>query len=123
MCIRDSGGLLYSYNPTTNTFKYELSNLLLSIADLSVVYNCLLYTSSLIMGSMEPIRVDTNRYAMFIQNFKGELVTGMTNSRKVLDAVLNKETVQRLLFCQGEKDIFVYYVYDDTLFRLSLIHI
>jgi len=79
----------------------------------------LVYNDSLIMGSMEPIRVDTNRYAMFIQNFKGELVTGMTNSRKVLDAVLNKETVQRLLFCQGEKDIFVYYVYDDTLFRFS----
>ena len=79
----------------------------------------LVYNDSLIMGSMVPIRVDTNRYAMFIQNFKGDLVTGMTNSRKVLDARLNKETVQRLLFCQGENDIYSYYVYDDTLFRYS----
>ena len=42
-----NGGLLYSYNPTTNTFKYELSNLLLSIADLSVVYNGHAYIFSL----------------------------------------------------------------------------
>lgn len=42
-----NGGLLYSYNPTTNTFKYELSNPLLSIADLSVVYNGHAYIFSL----------------------------------------------------------------------------
>jgi hypothetical protein len=79
----------------------------------------LVYNDSLIMGSMVAIRVDTNRYAMFIQNFKGDLITGIANSRKVLDARLNKETVQRLLFCQGENDIFSFYVYDDTLFRYT----
>jgi hypothetical protein len=68
---------------------------------------------------MLPVIVDTNRYALFIQNSKGKIITGITNSRKVLDARLNKETVQRLLFCQGENDLFSFYVYDDTLFRYT----
>jgi hypothetical protein len=79
----------------------------------------LVYNDSLIMGSMVPVIVDTNRYALFIQNSKGKIITGITNSRKVLDARLNKETVQRLLFYQGEKDIYAFYVYDDTLFRYT----
>lgn len=79
----------------------------------------LVYNDSLIMGSMAPVIVDTNRYASFIQNSKGKILSGIINSRKVLDARLNKETVQRLLFCQGENDIFSFYVYDDTLFRYS----
>ena len=79
----------------------------------------LVYNDSLIMGSMNPVIVDTNRYALFIQNSKGKILSGITNSRKVLDARLNKETVQRLLFCQGENDIFSFYVYDDTLFRYT----
>jgi len=79
----------------------------------------LVYNDSLIMGSMSPVIVDTNRYALFIQNSKGKIINGITNSRKVLDARLNKETVQRLLFCQGENDLFSFYVYDDTLFRYT----
>jgi len=79
----------------------------------------LLYNDSLIIGSMSPVIVDTNRYALFIQNSKGKIINGITNSRKVLDARLNKETVQRLLFCQGENDLFSFYVYDDTLFRYT----
>jgi hypothetical protein len=71
------------------------------------------------MGSVVPVIVDTNRYALYIQDFKGNLITGITNSRKVLDARLNKETVQRLLFYQGEKDIYTFYVYDDTVFRYT----
>ena len=79
----------------------------------------LVYNDSLIIGSMSPVIVDTNRYALFIQNSKGKIITGITNSRKVLDARLNKETVQRLLFCQGGNDVFSFYVYDDTLFRYT----
>jgi len=79
----------------------------------------LVYNDSLIMGSMSPVIVDTNRYALFIQDSKGKIISGITNSRKVLDARLNKETVQRLLFCQGGNDIFSFYVYDDTLFRYT----
>jgi len=79
----------------------------------------MVYNDSLIMGSMVPVIIDTNRFALFIQNSKGKILSGITNSRKVLDARLNKETVQRLLFCKGEKDIFSFYVYDDTLFRYS----
>jgi len=79
----------------------------------------LVYNDSLIIGSMSPVIVDTNRYALFIQNSKGKIINGITNSRKVLDARLNKETVQRLLFCQGENDLFSFYVYDDTLFRYT----
>lgn len=62
----------------------------------------LVYNDSLIMGSIVPVIIDTNRFALFIQNSKGKILSGITNSRKVLDARLNKETVQRLLFCQGE---------------------
>ncbi len=79
----------------------------------------LVYNDSLIMGSMAPVIVDTNRYALFIQNSEGKILSGITNSRKVLDARLNKETVQRLLFCQGVNDVFSFYVYDDTLFRYT----
>ena len=79
----------------------------------------LVYNDSLIMGSMSPVIVDTNRYALFIQDSKGKIISGIKNSRKVLDARLNKETVQRLLFSQGENDLFSFYVYDDTLFRYT----
>jgi hypothetical protein len=79
----------------------------------------LVYNDSLIMGSMVPVIIDTNRFALFIQNSKGRILSGITNSRKVQDARLNKETVQRLLFCQGGNDIFSFYVYDDTLFRYT----
>ena len=79
----------------------------------------LVYNDSLIMGSMVQVIVDTNRYASFIQNSKGKVVSGITNSRKVLDARLNQETVQRLQFYQRGKDIFTFYVYDDTLFSYS----
>jgi hypothetical protein len=77
------------------------------------------YNDSLIMGSVEQVIIDTNRFALFIQNSKGKILSGITNSRKVLDARLKKETVQRLLFCQGENAIFSFYVYDDTLFRYT----
>lgn len=77
------------------------------------------YNDSLIMGSLLPTVVDTMRYALFIQNFKGDFITGISNSRKVLDARLNKETVQRLEFCKGDNNIYTHYVYDDTLFRYN----
>jgi hypothetical protein len=79
----------------------------------------LVYNDSLIMGSVVQVTVDTNRYAMFIQNSQGRIISGITNSRKVLDARLNKETAQRLQFYRGGKDIFTFYVYDDTLFKYS----
>ena len=56
---------------------------------------------------------------MFIQDSQGKLISSITNSRKVLDARLNKETAQRLQFYPGGKDIFTFYVYDDTLFKYS----
>lgn len=77
------------------------------------------YNDSLIMGSLLTTVIDTNRYALFIQNFKGDFITGISNSRKVLDARLNKETVQRLDLCPGDNDIYANYVYDDTLFRYN----
>jgi hypothetical protein len=79
----------------------------------------LVYNDSLIMGSVVQVTVDTNRYAMFIQNSQGRIISGITNSRKVLDARLNKETAQRLQFYRAGKDIFTFYVYDDTLFKYT----
>jgi hypothetical protein len=79
----------------------------------------MVYNDSLIMGSLLPVVIDTMRYALFIQNFNGDFITGISNSRKVLDARLNKETVQRLDLCPGDNDIYTNYVYDDTLFRYS----
>jgi len=79
----------------------------------------MVYNDSLIMGSLLPVIIDTNRYALFIQNFKGDFITGISNSRKVLDARLNKETVQRLELCPGDKETYTHYVYDDTLFRYN----
>ncbi len=68
----------------------------------------LVYNDSLIMGSVVQVIVDTNRYAMFIQDSQGKVISSITNSRKVLDARLNKETIQRLQFYQGYKDIFTF---------------
>ena len=79
----------------------------------------LVYNDSLIMGSVVQVISDTNRYAMFIQDSQGKLISSITNSRKVLDARLNRETAQRLQFYPGGKDIFTFYVYDDTLFKYS----
>jgi hypothetical protein len=83
----------------------------------------MVYNDSLIMASLLPIIIDTNRYALFIQNFKGDFVSGITTSRKVLDARLNKETVQRLVFFTAGNDIYTHFVYDDTLFRYNNNHL
>lgn len=79
----------------------------------------LIYNDSLIMGSKVPVIVDSNRYALFIQNSRGKVVSGIINPRKVLGGMRNQETVQRLLFYQSKKDIFAFYIFDDTLFRYS----
>lgn len=42
----EKDGVLYSYDPISNTFKYELSNPLLQYADLSIVYNDFAYIFS-----------------------------------------------------------------------------
>lgn len=131
-------------SPSINYFFYEKNNLLfiedvLQNKDILLIYDIekekfldpvrkcfpgrwgsfVIYNDSLIMGTLSPVISDTNRYALFIQNFKGKLITGTTGNRKILDARNKSATVQRLVILTGDEELYTYYIYDDTLFRLK----
>ena len=78
------------------------------------------YNDSLILASLRP-GVDTTSYELFLQNFKGQLVSNIKKGRKMLfGGTDNRELVQRLEVCIGNTDIYVNYTYDDTLFKYKL---
>ncbi len=76
-----------------------------------------LYKDSLILASLNPVMADTTRHALFLQNFKGDFISGIAGNRKVVDKMRETEPVQRLIISAGDNDIYAHYVYDDTLFR------
>lgn len=77
-----------------------------------------IYNDSLILASLNAVIPDTTRYELFLQNFKGQLVSGITNGKKILSP-FNEEMVQRLVVCNGISDNYVFYINDDTLYRYS----
>jgi hypothetical protein len=82
-----------------------------------------LYQDSLIMGSIEGVlRGETNPYALFIQNFKGDLIEGIKSNRTFIiprPDNTKDEVLQRAVFYTGDENMHVMYWRDDTLFTLK----
>jgi hypothetical protein len=82
-----------------------------------------LYQDSLIMGSIEGVlRGETNPYALFIQNFKGDLIEGIKSKRTFIiprSDNTKDEVLQRAVFYTGDENMHVMYWRDDTLFTLK----
>lgn len=82
-----------------------------------------LYQDSLIMGSIEGLlRGETNPYALFIQNFKGDLIKGIKSNRTFIITRPDNtkdEVLQRAVLYTGDENMHVMYWRDDTLFTLK----
>jgi hypothetical protein len=82
-----------------------------------------LYQDSLIMGSIEGVlRGEKNPYALFIQNFKGDLIEGIKSNRTFIiprPDNTKDEVLQRAVLYSGDENMHVMYWRDDTLFTLK----
>lgn len=84
--------------------------------------NFMVYQDSLIMGSIEGIsRGETNPYAVFVQNFKGQFLWGIKSNKTFIipRSDINDNVLQRLIFYPGEGSVYLRYRLDDTLFTLK----
>jgi len=81
--------------------------------------NFIVFEDSLILGSIEGLsRGETNPYGLFIQNFKGEFITGIKSNRSfILPRDGAEEVLQRMVIFPGDESIHVKYRFDDTLFK------
>ncbi|MDX9947172.1 MAG: 6-bladed beta-propeller [Bacteroidales bacterium] len=81
----------------------------------------IVYQDSLIMASIEGVlRGETNPYAVFVQNFKGQFVWGIKSNKTFIipRSDINDNVLQRFVIYPGEKSVFLKYWQDDTLFTL-----
>jgi hypothetical protein len=70
-----------------------------------------------IWGSLDNIKkADTIPYAFFIQNFKGEFLSGIPSNKRYED--FQTVFIQRAGIITGDKEIHYKYNFDDTLFKL-----
>ena len=74
---------------------------------------------SLILGSIEGLsRGETNPYGLFIQNFKGDFISGIKSNRSfILPRDGSEVVLQRFNIYSGDESIHVKYRFDDTLFK------
>lgn len=80
--------------------------------------NFIIYEDSLILGSILGLDyVDPNPYAIFIQNFKGDLITGIKSKRSLIHPKNGIETFQRMFIYTGDQSIHLSYFRGDTLFN------
>lgn len=81
----------------------------------------IVYDDSLIMGSIEvagylPQDPAPNPYALFIQNFKGEFISGIKSTKRLIHE--NYEGLfQRMSIHMGDKFIHVKNTHDDTIYN------
>ena len=81
--------------------------------------NFIIYDDSLIMASLSILDPDSNPYAIFFQNFKGDFVSGIKSTRKFVHFKDQKEALQRMFIYTGNQLVHVKYCLDDTLFALK----
>jgi hypothetical protein len=79
----------------------------------------MIYNDSLIVGSPNIFDTDSNPYALFFQDFKGNLLSGIKSKRNVITRGDQKLILQRMRFYSGDQKVHVKYIYDDTLFALN----
>ena len=82
----------------------------------------IVYQDSLIMGSIEGVlRGETNPYAVFVQNFKGQFVWGIKSNKTFIipRSDINDNVLQRFIILPGENSVYLKYRQDDTLFTFK----
>lgn len=82
--------------------------------------NFIVYQDSLLMGSIEiagylPQDPVPNPYALFIQNFKGEFISGIKSTKRLVHENY-KGLFQRMSIHTGDKNVYVKNSHDDTIF-------
>jgi hypothetical protein len=79
----------------------------------------IVFNDSLILGSIEGFsHGEINPYAIFIQNFKGEFVSGLNSNRSfILPWDGKEEALQRMVIIVGDDPIHVKYRLDNTIFK------
>jgi hypothetical protein len=80
----------------------------------------IVYQDSLLMGSIEiggylPQDPVPNPYALFIQNFKGEFISGIKSTKRLVHENY-KELFQRMSIHTGDKNVYLKNSHDDTIF-------
>lgn len=83
----------------------------------------IVYQDSLLMGSFEiagylPQDPVPNPYALFIQNFKGEFITGIKSTKRLVHGNY-KGLFQRMSIYTGDKNVYVKNSHDDTIFNFN----
>ena len=68
-----------------------------------------IYNDSLILASLNPVLADSSLYELFLQNFRGQIVSSIAKGRKMM-STRKGETVQRLQVCIGKPDTYVHYI-------------
>jgi hypothetical protein len=84
--------------------------------------NFIVFQDSLIMGSIEGVmRGESNPYAVFVQNFKGEFIWGIRSNKTFIipRSDINDNVLQRFEIYPGERSTYLKYLYDDTLFTIK----
>lgn len=80
----------------------------------------IVYQDSLLMGSIEiagylPQDPVPNPYALFVQNFKGEFVSGIKSTKRLVHENY-KELFQRMTIHTGDTNVYVKNSHDNTIF-------
>jgi hypothetical protein len=83
----------------------------------------IVYQDSLLMGSIEiggylPQDPIPNPYALFIQNFKGEFISGIKSTKRLVHENY-KELFQRMSIHTGDKNVYLKNSHDDTIFYFN----
>lgn len=77
-----------------------------------------LYNDSVIIGSLYDMSADSNPYAIFFQDFKGNFISGI-DSKRIFVSPGGQVHLQRMLIFSGDKQNHVKYIFNDTLFSLG----
>lgn len=78
----------------------------------------IIYNDSLILASLIPMSADSILYELFLQNFRGQIVSSIAKGRKMM-GTRKTEIVQRPEVSNGKPDTYVHYMYDDTIFKYN----
>lgn len=79
----------------------------------------MLYNDSVIAGTLSGIDSDSNPFAMFYQDFRGNFLSGIHSRRTSIRTNNQEEVLQRMQFYYDGVNKYAKYIYDDTLFILK----
>ena len=79
----------------------------------------MLYNDTVIAGSLSGIDSDSNPFAMFYQDFRGNFLSGIHSRRTSIRTNKQEEALQRMMFYYDGVNKYAKYIYDDTLFILK----